>query len=48
VATAPNLIPDLVESTALRTKLVEEAADLLHHAHERLLREPWKPTAAWY
>jgi class 3 adenylate cyclase len=33
------MVTDLVGSTALRSRLGEEAADRLHHLHERLLRD---------
>ena len=39
VSIAAVLFTDLVESTALRTRLGEDAADALQHRHDRLLAD---------
>jgi len=39
VSIAAVLFTDLVESTALRTRLGEDAADALQHHHDRLLAD---------
>lgn len=44
---AAVVVTDLVSSTKLRSDLGEEAADLLHRAHARLLREVAEAHGGW-